>query len=281
VRRAHLVLAVAVLGILGAALPPAEAASEGSFEVGLIGDTGYSSSQDADLLRVRQSMAGYPLAFAVHDGDIQAQGIPCTDARLEYVKGVFDGFAAPFVYTPGDNEWADCSNRSSRLAAIRTIFFSSSETLGQQRMSVERQPGLPENARWDTNGVYFATLDVPGPAGHGPGTTANVEWLNATFDAAESAGAAGVMIIWQDNPFSGGSSGRLVAALKSRTKAFGKPVALVHGDTHHHRVDHPWSEVPNFTRVESYAQSGSRKWIRATVDPSSSSVFSFGTVRAG
>lgn len=279
-RRAGLVLTLALLGCLGIGLPPANAAST-SFQIGLIGDTGYSSAQDADLLKVRQSMAGYSLAFEVHDGDVQEQGTPCVDSRLQYVKGVFDGFSAPFVYTPGDNEWDNCPSSGTRLSAIRRIFFSSGQTLGQRRISVQRQSGLPENARWDRNGVYFATLNVPGPSGNGPSTSAQVKRLNGTFDAAESADAAGVMIIWQDDPFSGGGNSALVFALKSRAKEFGKPVVLVHGDTHIHRVDHPWRDVPNFTRVETYAQSGSRKWVRATVNPSTSSVFSFSSVTAG
>jgi hypothetical protein len=216
----------------------------------------------------------------VHDGDIQQEGTPCVDSRLQYVRGIVDGFSAPFVYTPGDNEWSNCSNPSSRLAAIRRLFFSSGQTLGKRRMSVQRQSGVPENAHWSQNGVYFATLNVPGPNGSGGPIAADVSWLNGIFNAAQSAKAAGVMIIWQDNPFSGGSPGNLVSALKSRAKAFGKPVVLVHGDTHSQRVDHPWSDVPNFTRVETYAESGSRKWVRATVNPSSPSVFSFSSVTA-
>src|SRR5207237_9982640 len=122
-----------------------------------------SDSQDADLLAVRKSMAGYALAFETHDGDIQEQGTPCTDSRLQYVRGVFNGFSAPFVYTPGDNEWSDCPNPSARLSAIRRIFLSHSQTLGKSKMSVSRQSGTPENARWSRRGEAFATLHVPGP----------------------------------------------------------------------------------------------------------------------
>ena len=264
---------------LDAAMPSAQAAGS-SFQIGLIGDTGYSASQDADLLAVRQSMAGYSLAFEAHDGDIQKEGSPCTDSRLQYVRGVFDGFAAPFVYTPGDNEWANCPSPSARLSAIRRTFFASSQTLGRKRMTVSRQSGTPENARWSRNGVFFATLNVPGPRGSGGPTSADVAWLNATFNAAESAGAAGVMIVQQDNPFSGGTPAALLSALKKRTIEFGRPVVLVNGDTHIHRVDKPWSDVPNFTRVETFAESGSRKWVKATVNPSSATVFSFSSITA-
>ena len=276
------VAAVTVLSgsaaVVGGAVPAQAAGS--SFQIGLIGDTGYSASQDADLLAVRTSMAGYPLAFETHDGDIQKEGSACTDARLKYVAGVFDGFSAPFAYTPGDNEWANCPGSSARLSAIRRIFFASSRTLGRSTMSVSRQSGTPENARWSRGGVYFATLNVPGPRGSGGPTSADVSWLNGTFDAAEAAGAAGVMIIQQDNPFSGGTPAALLSALKKRTVEFGRPVVLVHGDTHTHRVDKPWTDVPNFTRVETFAESGSRKWVKATVNPASAGVFSFTSVTA-
>jgi hypothetical protein len=147
-------------------------------------------------------------------------------------------------------------------------------------MTVSRQSGTPENARWNRSGVYFATLNVPGPRGSGGPTSADVSWLNGTFDAAEAAGAAGVMIIQQDNPFSGGTPAALLSALKTRTVEFGKPVVLVNGDTHTHRVDKPWKDVPNFTRVETFANGGARNWVKATVNPSTAGVFSFSSVTA-
>jgi hypothetical protein len=263
---------------LGSAAPVQAAGS--SFQIGLIGDTGYSSGQDADLLAVRKSMAAYPLAFETHDGDIAEEGTACSDSRLNYVRDVFNGFSAPFVYTPGDNEWSDCPGATARLSAIRRTFFGTSQTLGKSKMTVSRQSGTPENARWSTGGVYFATLNVPGSKGSGGPTSADVGWLNATFDAAQAAGAAGVMIIQQDNPFSGGTPAALLSALKKRTIAFARPVVLVHGDTHTHRIDKPWGDVPNFTRVETFANGGARKWVKATVNPASAGVFSFSSIGA-
>jgi hypothetical protein len=260
-------------------VPLPAAAPSAPFQIGAIGDTGYSSSQDAALLKVRKSMAGRSLAFTVHDGDIQLEGSPCTDQRLNYVKGVFDGFAAPFIFTPGDNEWNNCSDSKGRLAAVRRIFFPTNETLGQRRFTVERLSPAVENARWQVGGVYFATLNVPGPSGGG-NTAVNNAWLNATFDAAEAAGAPGVMIVWQDNPFADGTSGTLIATLKRRATAFGRPVVLVHGDTHSHTLDHPWKDVPNFTRLETYSGADGGRWVLVTVDPASPQVFSFSTVTA-
>ena len=149
------------------------------------------------------------------------------------------------------------------------------------RLTVNRHPEFVENARWRYGGVVFATFNEPGPDGRGGSQrSANLAWLNATFDEAEATGAPGVMIIWQDNPFEP-SGGRLTRVLGERAIAFGKPVVLVHGDTHQFRIDHPWSDVPSFTRVETFGDTSSPRWVQATVDPSDPDVFRFDTMRPG
>jgi hypothetical protein len=271
-------LVVAFLVVAGPA-PPVRAAG-GTFQIGLIGDTGYSPKEDANLLRVRASANRSGLAFVVHDGDIQKGDTPCSDKRLWYVKGVFDGFST-LVYTPGDNEWQDCTNGGGYGGVwpghIRRTFFSTGNSLGTRPMGQYRQPGTPENARWERGGVVFATLDVPGPFGGGP-VGANLAWLDAAFDRATAVKAAGVMIIWQDDP-TDGSSGNLVAKLKKRAAAFRRPVVLVHGDTHIHKLDHPWKDTPNLTRLETFP-GVTPTWVKATVDPAAPGVFSFTTIHA-
>jgi hypothetical protein len=261
--------------------PPPSAA----FDIGLIGDTGYNGAEDATLLRVRAQMATSNLAFVTHDGDTKSQSAPCTDSRDKAVYNVFNAFAAPFIYTPGDNEWTDCKNALTRIASIRKIFFSTATSLGKTKIPLTRQKTYVENARWTKGGVVFATLDVPGPAGKSSSAgetsarhTANVAWLNAAFDQAEATKAPAVMIIWQDDPFNGSSDTSLVATLKSRTTKFGKPVVLVHGDSHTFTLDHPWPTAQNFTRLETYGDAATNKWVKATVDPNNPSVFTFTTI---
>ncbi|MGH9004612.1 MAG: hypothetical protein ACRDYV_15920, partial [Acidimicrobiia bacterium] len=221
--------------------PIAPADRGGPFDVGLIGDTGYTASQDHALLEVREDMARSPLTLAMHVGDIWSEGSSCSVSEFNRVHDVFTGFAAPFIYTPGDNEWADCPGSTSRaLSTIRATFFPNDQTLGQRRLNVARHSAMPENARVTVGGVVFVTLNEPGASGRG-GTHRdnNIAWLDAAFDEAEATGAAGVVVGWQDNPFEP-SGGRLVRTLEDRTVRFGKPVVLVHGDTHHAQVDHPW-----------------------------------------
>jgi hypothetical protein len=259
---------------------PAPSASRDPYLIGLIGDTGYSSGGEQAVHEIAEDMATFPLEFVVHAGDIWAEGTSCSDANYLERRDTFNEFVQPFIYTPGDNEWSDCpQGSSSRLNALRQIFFPTNQTLGRNPGTVHRQPDMVENARWSHNGVWFATLNEPGADGRG-GThrDRNIAWLNETFDGAEANGAAGVMITWQDNPFEP-SGGRLARVLKERAMAFGKPVVLVHGDTHRYRIDHPWRDVPHFTRVETHGATSSSVWIRATIDPNSPGVFTFDNER--
>jgi hypothetical protein len=289
-----------------------------AFQIGLVGDSGYRAEQHAIFDGVVTAMNSAGLAFAVHDGDFKDPLAKCSDARFEEARTAFNKSTAPFVYAAGDNEWMDCGampnvdNRMDpieRLGKLREMFFAQDESLGASRMplTTQRQDGYPENARWSKEGVVFATLNAPGPNDNVPNTTesnarrpANVAWLNAAFDHAQATNAPGVMIIWQANPWQynwGQSWKYLTDVLRDRTVAFGKPVVLVHGDTHVPRIDkggkinddgsvNPnWPDIPNFTRVETYAAGPSaggsalepEKWIRATVDPTSPQVVSFVT----
>jgi hypothetical protein len=128
---------VAVPAVRAAPSPPAR-----TFRIGLIGDTGYKAGDDANLLKVRAGANRSGLAFVVHDGDIQKGDTPCSDKRLRYVKGVFDGFST-LVYTPGDNEWLNCRTEGMdplrRLAALRRAFFGSDRSRGATTLQLERQ----------------------------------------------------------------------------------------------------------------------------------------------
>lgn len=64
------------------------------------------------------------------------------------------------------------------------------------------------------------------------------------------------------------------AALAAEVEEFGKPVVLVHGDTHTFRIDNPLPGLSNFTRVETFG-SPQVHWVRASADARSPQVFSF------
>jgi hypothetical protein len=126
--------------------------------------------------------------------------------------------------------------------------------------------------------VVFATVNVPGPSGDSSGArglaAAGVDWVNATFDAAEAQNSPGVMVIWQDDPFDG-SSTKAEETLVARARRFGKPVVLVHGDTHTYRLEKAWREAPNMIELQTFALEDTDWWVHVTVDPASPDVFKF------
>ena len=271
------------------------------FEIGLIGDTRYTDEQKAKFPNLVEDINRYHLAFVVHDGDIKGGRGRCTDENLTETRDLFNRSAHPLIYTPGDNEWTDChlanGDPSERLAAIREVFFSVNESLGQRRMGYDRQSQeYPENARWSHGGVTFATLHVVGSNnnfGRTPDADAeyigrnraNLDWIAMTFDEAQARGSAGVMFIMQANPWGGRSDGSsgfgdTLRTLEERTLAFQKPVVLVHGDSHYFRIDKPLMgtssnrRIENFTRVETFGTDDVH-WVRATIDPSDPGVFGF------
>lgn len=276
-----------------------EGLSTPKFEIGLMGDTRYNAEQKAKFLNLMAEMNDEKLAFSVHDGDIKGGSSPCTNDVYTETFALFEQFSAPLIYTPGDNEWTDCHRSGGdpleRLAFLRQVFYPTTESLGERTLTLQRQsPQYPENVRWSYGAVTFATLHVVGSnnnlgrtaeadAEYAARNAANLAWLAATFAAAKADGSVGVMLFMQANMFDGDPA-KLTgfadtrAALERETIAFGKPVILVHGDSHYFRVDKPLKSstsgrrLENFTRVETFGTNDVH-WVRVSIDPRDPEIF--------
>ncbi len=131
---------------------------------------------------------------------------------------------------------------------------------------------------------------------------ANLVWLRQAFDLARREGSRAIALIIHANPLleSGLTPllkktrqttptsknppgyGGFLAALGNETLAFAKPVVLLHGDTHHFRIDKPMFArvgkrrrvIENFTRIESFGCPDAH-WVCIIVDPNDPNVFTF------
>ncbi len=241
-----------------------------------IGDLPYDEAQEktveaiiAPAIRDRQP------PFVIHLGDIKSGGLSCSDKLLTQRRDeIYSLYTGPVFYTPGDNDWTDCDRSSltepmpelERLDYLRRLFFSKPPAL-PAGSAYARQPEWTENARWTTGGVTFATVHVVG-TNNGRDEIllddvetaldlvdardqANLEWLAATFDAAEEAGSAAVVIAMQADitkaalatPCSAeirvlcDGFARFRDRLVRHAAAFRKPVLLMHGDTSPYCLD--------------------------------------------
>lgn len=284
---------------------------------GLFGDTPYNQWERDKLPELIAAMDGENLAFVVHDGDIKNGSSICGDDVLKDVLAAFRNSVTPLVYVPGDNEWTDCHRKSNgsydpleRLGKLREWFFADELALGQRPLRLERQSQNPafanyrENVRWEAGGALFVGMNVPGSDNNYHGThrsggpvaefiergVANRAWLAQAFDLARSRKLAGILIVIQANPgFDDANAGKpnagygdFLTQLRQETQAFPGQVVLVHGDTHHHRIDQPMQDpttketVKNFTRMETIG-SPFFGWVRGTVDATDPKVFGFST----
>ena len=278
------------------------------FDFALIGDTPYDALQETNLFpNMIEELNQAQLAFVAHNGDFKSGSSPCTDECFEARARQFATIRPPFVFIFGDNEWSDCGRVKTnafvpeeRLEKLRALFTQGDVSLGQRPMPLLRQSQTPafakfrENVRWVDGRVVFAGLNVPGSDNHfgtpefGPRNAANIAWIQEAFALASRERFHAVMLIMQANPhFELPSTNRvrrgfneMLQVLERETLAFGKPVVLVHGDSHYFRIDQPLlgtgskRRIENFTRVETFGNPDVH-WLKVSVDHRDPNVFTF------
>jgi hypothetical protein len=252
-------------------------------------------------------------AFSIYLGDTKGGSEACTDTivfdRTLAWMGRIEG---ALVYTPGDNEWTDCwQDRAGRydplvlLARIRERFFPEARSLGRAPIPVTRQADIDpahrtyvENARWSFQDVLFLTVHVPGsdnnrPAESGPvapgaaqefpaRNAANLAWIEAGFAEAARQGARAVVVglradlYYRDRCGRGTWEGHADThrALAEAARRFGRPVLLLHGDSHFYLLDRPVPEAPNLQRLMVPGDKDTRA-VLVRVDPSAAEPFAF------
>ena len=196
-------------------------AQSAKFEFGVLGDTDYSLITEQELPKMIAEMNKENLSFVVHVGDFEADprpynrrptkiSMPCVAENFKRVKAVFQTSNHPFVLSPGDNDWTDCSKLKAKtvnpldaLAMIRTMFYPKGKSLGQNPMAVVSQSSdagfskFVENQTWTKGGVIFATVHMVGSnnnMGKKPQpctefterTAANAAWISKAFGKARA-----------------------------------------------------------------------------------------------
>jgi hypothetical protein len=273
-----ILLAVTVLLVAGVWLTPGAPrptpTPAGSFSFAALGDAPYFAWEEWRFRFVLRSINEHDVSAVVHVGDIFWR--PCSDDHYRLALGRLNSLRHPVIYTPGDNEWADCWEKDSggfppldRLASLRRIFYADpAKSAGGRPIALVSQggsaafPEFVEHARWTMSGVVFVTVHLIG-SGNGLDadpkrtpeelaearrrTEAAAAWISESFAAATASAAPAVVIAFH------GTLGLYVppghqdrqayepflATLEEEAARFGRPVLIVHGDDHKYTVDHP------------------------------------------
>jgi hypothetical protein len=225
-----------------ASVAPARDGEKGAaqFSFAMIGDTPYgsgpfSSGDEVKFQRVIDEINDdHQVSWVLHTGDIKTGSSLDTDQLIRARFDLYQKFNAPFIFTPGDNEWTDAHrpaegmyNPLERLAFLRKVFFPNPGwTTGGRPMRVATQAADPgfgtfvENSMWVRSSVVFASIHVVGSnddlnpwAGLGFATVqteqqaefdarraANLAWIDKAFALAHQIQARGVFVFMQADP---------------------------------------------------------------------------------
>lgn len=231
--RLYLLVAVISTLFLGGAGNKVQAANQ-PLEFALIGDMPYDERQRNEYTRMMKEIDKEDLAFVIHTGDIQFDGIawkdtskglpPCSDETFRDRLNLLNASKHPFILTPGDNDWTDCYRAKprkydplERLSKLRKMYFAGNLSLGQRKIMLKRQSDdrkfsmFRENASWNYAGIQFVTIHMTGSnnnLGRTPEMSAefkarneaNLAWLQSAFSEAKRDDSKAIMIISQANP---------------------------------------------------------------------------------
>jgi hypothetical protein len=271
---------VAVAGGLTACDPNAE------YDVAFFGDVPYSTADFTRYDTMIRAINGSSAVFSGHVGDIgPPESSTCTNAWVDRETARMDTFSRPVVYTPGDNEWTDCSDDLVRLSYLRSRIFrvTGERSRGATTMAVTSQVdrGYPENARWTRGPVLFASLHVTGSrdnygnqAEFVPRRQATVEWVVEAFEQARAEDKEGIVLMAQADPNldqEASDSGRIAyqsmfEAVTNQTASFAGEVLFIHGDGHTYKNEKPIAGRANLRRVQVEGDS-KVSYVRVHVDP--------------
>jgi hypothetical protein len=275
-RKRGLSLIFVLLAGCAAVAPPEPA----GLSFALMGDTPYSEAEVRRLDSLIDQLNAQELVFVAHVGDITSGQGPCTDAWFEARKRQLARIRHPFILLPGDNDWTDCHRTGfdpmERLDKWRALFCFPEKSFRGRKLTLERQAGeYCEHVRWEHEGLLFVALNVQG-SNNNLGRTAAMdaeyerrmsavfEWLDESIAAAESRGAAKVVVLMQADPFlTHRPDGfvRLRQVLATHAAWLGNKLVLVHGDTHLYKDDEP---LPGLHRIEVYG-SPFVAWLRGSI----------------
>lgn len=286
---ALLLVAAAIIAATAGRTPPPRPVPAGSWAFAAFGDAPYRPQEEVQYALLIADIDAHDLAFLIHVGDILA--LPCTDDRYRKTLGWWARQRHPLIYTPGDNEWADCWGLAAggfapleRLARLRTLFFPDpTRSLGEKPIALASQRAdatfseYVENARFVHQDIVFATVHLVGSQnglnafdGQTPAdvaavrrrTAAATAWLRAAFAEATTRGAPALVVAFQAYPFferPAGDANRaafepFLLALEEETERFGRTVLAIHGDYHSFLVDKPLVRRTTGRRLENFTR---------------------------
>ncbi|MDI1301779.1 MAG: hypothetical protein PSX71_07740 [bacterium] len=174
---------------------PATPANQAS-TVAVIGDSPYGTTptDDAQFLKYPAFISAINLDSAVslvlHAGDTHSGKQYCTEAYDSSIYSQWTAFKAPLVYTPGDNEWADCHKAKEGGGTYNAVTGAIDYKVDANGNYIDYAGGNPVANLDLVRSMYFAS---PGRAF---GVTLDVHSQGLEYDPAHPTDKNYVENVW-------------------------------------------------------------------------------------
>ncbi len=170
--------------------------ADSKFTVAVIGDMPYGAKStdttefDAHPAFIEAINKDKDVSMVLHAGDIHSGSEYCT---LAYDAAIFNQWAAykvPLVYTPGDNEWADCHKKKEGGGTYNKSTGSINHVMDASGRMINYAGGDPLANLELVRSIFFS------PAGKTLGGAMTVHTQAQEFDAAHPTDSSFVENVW-------------------------------------------------------------------------------------
>jgi len=258
-----------VLGCLTAFAQPIQFVAFGDMPYGAmnIDAPGQTDAETLQQVLLPKLAARADVAFVVHLGDIGQARDACNPAWFRQQSGLWNVWIRPpYVFSPGDNDWADCEKPEERLKDIRRTLISRPnpiDSTGQFRRQDEG--GFVENAMWRAGTSLFVTIHSLTPYSDELTEVLRTvdansrDWLYPAFSKAQSAHTLSLVLFTHANWFDTNPQldlrkmgcnpvhvhAGLCRQFEKQARKLRKPVLLAHGDSTAYCLDQPFGRTPH------------------------------------
>lgn len=196
--------------------------SDDAFQFGVIGHAFKTTADEAGLKQAIVKGNAADLAFIVANG-IKASAEPCSDKLYQQRKDLFAASEIALIVSLTASDWTECKNSNGKTTAIerlnrvRELFFADEFSLGNNKIPLARLSttktfrNYAENARWELNGILFATINLPLGNNHyrveagrnnefEDRLVANKAWLRRILTIAKQKNLRAIVLFCDANP---------------------------------------------------------------------------------
>jgi hypothetical protein len=279
------------------------------FMFGVVNNTFTHTEHESLLIKSLSETDSADFPFVVVNG-IKSSFESCSDGLYQQRRDLLNLSQTAIIVSLTGADWVGCHNKqggaiaTERLNHIREVFYVDAVSLGQYNIPLVRQSILPqfrsypENTRWESHNIVFATINTPLPNNHwisdgGRNSEfedrliANKDWLQRVFLLATVKKSPAIVLFSDANFLTSGTQAQPLMqevrdAFTGIRQSFQKLAASYKGRVLivHNQPNDTNASTPNIQWDNNIGQVAIRSpWMAVNVDTHTPTMFTLHTLK--